>query len=136
MCDYLQSEVIIKTRILNRTELVGKFVSHLNEEGLNISDYRSSKFKQRLKGAFGQQLDFRKPPDPSPPELVYSANVEKGGIVESLVLQSDMTDGGLASGVEEIDEQDPRARTDVSHQVYHASKELRNLLLDVKPVLS
>ena len=40
--NYLQSEVIIKTRILNMTELVGKFVSHLNEEGLNISDYRSS----------------------------------------------------------------------------------------------
>ena len=59
------------------TELVGKFVSHLNEEGLNISDYRSSKFKQRLKRVFGQQLDFRKPPDPSPPELVYSANVER-----------------------------------------------------------
>ena len=102
-------------------ELVGKFVSHLNEEGLNISDYRSSKLKQRLKGAFGKQLDFRKPSDPSKPELVYSANVEKGEIVESLVSQSDMTDGGLESGAEEIDEQDPRARKDVAHQVYHAS---------------
>ena len=118
------------------TELVGKFVSHLNEEGLNISDYRSSKLKQRLKGAFGKQLDFRKPSDPSQPELVYSANVEKGEIVESLVSQSDMTDGGLESGVEEIDEQDPRARKDIAHQVYHTSKELRNLFLDVKPVLS
>ena len=47
-----------------------------------------------------------------------------------------MTDGGLESGAEEIDEQDPRARTDVAHQVYHESKELRNLLLDMKPVLS
>ena len=99
-------------------ELVGKFVSHLNEEGLNISDYRSSKLKQRPKGAFGKQLDFRKP---SQPELVYSTNVEKGEIVESLVSQSDMTDGGLESGAEEIDEQDPRARKDVAHQVYHAS---------------
>ncbi|CAH3152689.1 unnamed protein product [Pocillopora meandrina] len=86
LCHYLQSEVIIKTRILNMTELVGKFVSHLNEEGLNIN--------------------FRRPSDPSQPELVYSANVEKGEIVESLVSQSDMTD------------------------------ELRNLLLDVNPVLS
>ena len=136
LCRYLQSEVIIKTRILNMTELVGKFVSHLNEEGLNISDYRSSKLKQRLKGAFGKQLDFRKPSDPSQSELVYNASVEKGEIVESLVSQSDMTDGGLESGAEEIDEQDPRARKDVAHQVYHASKELRNLLLDVKPVLS
>ena len=136
LCHYLQSEVIIKTRILNMAELVGKFVLHLNEEGLNISDYRSSKLKQRLKGAFGKQLDFRKPSDPSQPELVYSANVEKGEIVESLVSQSDMTDGGLESGAEEIDEQDPRARKDVAHQVYNASKELRNLLLDVKPVLS
>ena len=102
-------------------ELVGKFVSHLNEEGLNISDYRSSKLKQRLKGAFGEQLDFRKPSDPSQPELVYNANVQKGEIVESLVSQSDMTDGGLESGAEEIDEQDPRARKDVAHQVYHAS---------------
>ena len=118
------------------TELVGKFVSHLNEEGLNISDYRSSKLKQRLRGAFGKQLDFCKPSDPSQPELVYSANVEKGEIVESLVSQSDMTDGGLESGAEEIDEQDPRARKNVVHRVYHASKELRNLLLDVKPVLS
>ena len=136
LCNYLQSEVTIKKRILNMTELVGKFVSHLNEEGLNISDYRSSKLKQRLKGAFGKQLDFRKPSDPSQPELVYSANVEKGEIVESLVSHSDMTDGGLESGLEEIDEQDPRARKDIAHQVYHASKELRNLLLDVKPVLS
>ena len=118
------------------TELVGKFVSHLNEEGLNISDYRSSKLKQRLRGAFGKQLDFRKPSDPSQPELFYSANVEKGEIVESLVSHSDMTDGGLESGLEEIDEQDPRPRKDIAHQVYHASKELRNLLLDVKPVLS
>ena len=47
-----------------------------------------------------------------------------------------MTDGGLESGAEEIDEQDPRARKNVVHRVYHASKELRNLLLDVKPVLS
>ena len=47
-----------------------------------------------------------------------------------------MTDGGLESGAEEIDEQDPRARKDVPHQVYHASKGLRNLLLDVKLVLS
>ena len=46
LCHYLQSEVIIKTRILNMAELVGKFVLHLNEEGLNISDYRSSKLKQ------------------------------------------------------------------------------------------
>ena len=53
-----------------------------------------------------------------------------------MVSQSDMTDGGLESGAEEIDEQDSRARKDVAHQVYHASKELRNLLLDVKPVLS
>ena len=47
-----------------------------------------------------------------------------------------MTDGGLESGAEEIDEQGPRARKDVAHQVYHVSKELRNLLLDVNPVLS
>ena len=47
-----------------------------------------------------------------------------------------MTDGGLQSGAEEIDEQGPRARKDVAHQVYHTSKELRNLLLDVNPVLS
>ena len=53
-----------------------------------------------------------------------------------MVSQSDMTDGGLESGAEEIDEQDPRARKNVVHRVYHASKELRNLLLDVKPVLS
>ena len=46
-----------------------------------------------------------------------------------------MTDGGLESGVEEIDEQDPRTRKDVAHQVYHASKEQQYLLLDVKPVL-
>ena len=127
---------LFKKRILNLTELVGKFVSHLNEEGLNISDYRSSKLKQRLKGAFGKQLDFHKLSDPSQPELVYSANVEKGEIVKSLVSQSDMTDCGLESGAEEIDEQDSRARKDVAHQVYHASKELRNILLDVKPVLS
>ena len=76
------------------TELAGEFVSHLNEEGLNISDYRSSKLNQRLKGAFGKQLDFRKLSDPSQPELVYSANIEKREIVESLVSQSDMTDGG------------------------------------------
>ena len=36
LCHYLQSEVIIKTRILNMTELVGKFISHLNEEGFCI----------------------------------------------------------------------------------------------------
>ena len=72
----------------------------------------------------------------SQPELVYSANVKKGEIVESLVSQSDMTDDGLESGAEEIDEQEPRARKDIAHQVYHASKELRNLLLDVKPILS
>ena len=136
LCHYLQSEDIIKTRTLNMTKLVGKFVSHLNEEGLNISDYRSSKLKQRLKGAFGKQLDLHKPSDPSQPELVYSANVEKGEIVKSLVSQSDMTDCGLESGAEEIDEQDSGARKDVAHQVYHASKELRNILLDVKPVLS
>ena len=136
LCHYLQSEVIIKTRTLNMTELVGKFVSHLNEEGLNISDYSSSKLKQRLKGALGKRLDFRMRSDHSQPEFVYSANVEKGEIVESLVSQSDMTDGGLESGAEEIDEQDPRTRKDVAHQVYHASKELQNLLLDVKPVLS
>ena len=135
LCHYLQSEDNIKTRTLNMTKLVGKFVSHLNEEGLNISDYRSSKLKQRLKGAFGKQLDFHKPSDPSQPELVYSANVEKGEIVKSLVSQSDMTDCGLESGAEEIDEQDSRARKDVAHQVYHASKQLRNILLDVKPVL-
>jgi len=35
------------------TELVGNFFSHLNKEGLNTSDRRSSKFKQQLKGAFG-----------------------------------------------------------------------------------
>ena len=86
--------------------------------------------------AQAKQLDFHKPPDPSQFELANSANVEKGEIVFSLVLQSDMTDGGLESGAEEIDEQDPRARKDVAHQVYHASKELRNLLLEVKPVLS
>ena len=51
-------------------------------------------------------------------------------------MQSDIKDGGLESGAEEIDEQDPKARTDVAHQVYHASKELLNLLLDVKPVIS
>ena len=45
LCHYLQSEAIIKKRILNMTELVGKFVSHVDEEGLNISDYRSSKLK-------------------------------------------------------------------------------------------
>ena len=118
------------------TKLVGKFASHLNEEGLNISDYRSSKLKQRLKGAFGKQLDLRKPSDPSQLELVYSANVEKREIVESLVSQSDVTDGGLESGAQEIDEQGPRARKDVAHQVYHASKELQNILLDVKPVHS
>ena len=85
------------------TDLVGKFVSHLNEEGLNISDYRSSKLLQWLIGALGKRLDFRKPSDPSQPELVYNANVEKGEIVESLVSQSDMTDGVLESGAEEID---------------------------------
>ena len=63
------------------TELVEKFVSHLNEKGLNISDHRSSKLKQQLKGAFRKQLDFRKPSDPSQPELVYSAKVEKGEII-------------------------------------------------------
>lgn len=47
-----------------------------------------------------------------------------------------MTHGGLDSGAEEINEQDPRARKDVAHQAYHASKELRNLLLDVKPIPS
>ena len=36
LCHHLQSEVIIKTRILNMTELVGKFISHLNEEGFCI----------------------------------------------------------------------------------------------------
>ena len=47
-----------------------------------------------------------------------------------------MRDGGLEPGAEEINKQDPRARKDIAHQVYHASKELRNLLLDVKPVPS
>ena len=47
-----------------------------------------------------------------------------------------MTDGGLEYGAAEIDEQDPRARKDVAHQVYHASKELGNLFLNVKKVLS
>ena len=96
------------------TELVGKFVSNLKEEGFNISDYRSSKLKQRLKGVFGKKLEFRKPSDPSQPELVYGANAKKGEIVESLVSQSDMRDGGLESE-EEIDEQDPRTKKDVAH---------------------
>ena len=52
---YLQSEVIIKTKTLNMTDLVRKFVSRLNKEGLNICDYRSSKLKQQLKRAFGKQ---------------------------------------------------------------------------------
>ena len=34
LCHYVQSEIIIKTRIFNMTELVEKFVSQLNEEGL------------------------------------------------------------------------------------------------------
>ena len=47
-----------------------------------------------------------------------------------------MADGGLESGAEETDEQNSRARGDVAYQVYYASRELRNLFLDVRPVLS
>ena len=93
LCHYVQSEIIIKTRIFNMTELVEKF---------------------------GKQLHFSKPSNPSKPELAYSANVEKEKIVESVVLQSDMADGGLESRVEETDEQNSRARRDVAYQVYYA----------------
>lgn len=129
--EYVETEVLANAKVVKMTELLAKFVCHLKEYGVEVSEYRSSKLKQRLTTTFGAMLEYQRPTIQSQSELVFSARVKKGQIVETLVKKDD------ESRLEEIEvEEESEPENNIVYQVYHASKKVRALLLDVKQTMS
>ena len=128
--EYVQREVIIGAKVVSMSALLAVFISQLSKQGVDASCYRSSKLKQRLRRSFSNSLLFRQPSAQNQAELVFNASIEKGEIIETVYSAS-------VPGPDEItfESADPLQNDQSAYQVYHTSKVIRSLLLDVKPTM-
>ena len=84
--EFVQDAVLKETRAVTMSELLEKYVYHLSAEGVDAQNYRSSKLKNRLTRCFGNSLSFRQPLDQTQSEIVYSAHVTTGEVVETIII--------------------------------------------------
>ena len=66
------------------SQFLERYNDLLLEFGVHAPNYRSSKLKNRLRKAFGDNLSFRQPAYKIQSELVFNSNLEKGEIVETV----------------------------------------------------
>ena len=126
--NYVKEEVIANYRVVTMSALAEKFVSYLIQEEVDVDVYRTSKLKLRLKRTFGEQLAFQRPKNARQSELVYNAKVKKGEIIEHMFSYSSMSENGS-----EVTEPEHECEANNTYsQVYHTSKQLRSILLDLK----
>ena len=114
--------------MFHRLEL---FKRYLAENGVAATNHRSLKLKSRLKKHFGAQLVFQQPMNRNKPELVYFSGVKKGDIVESIVTNSVFS--GESERHCDVPDDSLRVHETPSYQIYHAAKQLRSILLEMKP---
>lgn len=132
--EYVQDAVIKQAKAVSVSELLQQYVSQLTVEGINAQNYRSSKLKNRLIKCFGDRLSFRQPADKKLSEIVYSAHVSTGAVVE-LVMKCSA--GPQVDEEEVFEEVTPDAfEEDKYIQVFRAAKVIRSLVTDMKPVMA
>jgi hypothetical protein len=128
---FVQREVIIGEKVVNMSTLLELFISQLSQQDIESSTYRSSKLKQRLRRSFADYLSFRQPSAQNQAELVFSSSIGKGEIIENMYSASIQ----VPDEVTTVDPENQLTSDQTSHQVFHASKIIRSLLLDIKPTM-
>lgn len=127
----VQMEVIWKNKIVSISDLTSQFMIELSKRGVDVSDYRSSKLKERLKKSFGDLLSFKQPVRKNESELIYHTHVEKGEFAEAAFKQllPETSDASSLNTSREDNDQN------AAYDIYHASKLLRKLILDVETAM-
>ena len=128
---YVQNEIISSAKVITMSQLQERFVNNLNERGVEARNYRSSKLKVRLQRHFGNKLSFKQPITQNQPELVYYSGVQKGDIVETIA--TNLVSSAENERMSDAPGDSLEVQDTASYQIYHASKLLRSLLLEMKP---
>ena len=80
---------------------------------------------------FGNKLSFKQPITQNQPELVYYSGVQKGDIVETIA--TNLVSNAENERMSDAPGDSLEVQDTASYQIYHASKLLRSLLLEMKP---
>ena len=131
--EFVQDAVLKDARAVKMSELLEKYVYHLSAEGVDAQNYRSSKLKNRLTRCFGNSLSFRQPLDQTQSEIVYSAHVTTGEVVETIMNTEEYGD---EEGEDRIEVTPGLIEDDKYLQVYHTAKLIRSLVTDMKPSMA
>ena len=128
--ELVRMKVLEQAQAVKMSELLELYVSYLSEEGVDARNYRSSKLKSRLTKCFGDCLSFQQPFSKSQSEIVYSADITTGEVVETVM----NTCAQEPSDNEEIDMEEESDKQDDEDflNIYHAAKIIRTLVSGMK----
>ena len=127
----VKESVIQNNKTTNMSNLIKRFNELLEVKGKDSPSYTTHKLKERLMKTFGDTLVFWKPKQKNESEIVFSAKVPTGQVVEAgCKLSEEATLNQLLEGNDEISASNS-AFSD--SQLYHAAKFLR---MELKKVTS
>ena len=115
----VEEEIFTTGKAIPMTILTDKYISSLLQEGMEVTTYRSSKLKNRLKRCFGERLSFRRPLNQSQSEIVFGSHVTTGEVVET-VFKSSVDEDQISDS--DIETDVTREQEDESRQVFRMAK--------------
>lgn len=115
----VDEEIFTTGKAIPMTILTDKYISSLLQEGMEVTTYRSSKLKNRLKRCFGERLSFRRPLNQSQSEIVFGSHVTTGEVVET-VFKSSVDEDQISDS--DIETDVTREQEDESRQVVRMPK--------------
>lgn len=115
----VEEEIFTTGKAISMTILTDKYISSLLQEGMEVTTYRSSKLKNRLKRCFGERLSFRRPLNQSQSEIVFGSHVTTGEVVET-VFKSSVDEDQISDS--DIETDVTREQEDESRQVFRMAK--------------
>lgn len=129
----VEEEIFTTGKAIPMTILTDKYISSLLQEGMEVTTYRSSKLKNRLKRCFGERLSFRSSLNQSQSEIVFGSHVTTGEVVET-VFKSSVDEDQISDS--DIETDVTREQEDESRQVFRMAKMIPKLVGNMKPTMA
>ena len=117
----VQMEVIWKSKIVSMSDLTSQFIIELSKRGVTLSDYRSSKLKERLKKSFGDLLSFKQPVRKNESELIYHTHADKAEFAEA-AFKKPLPETEVDSEASSLNNSREDTETKAAYDIYHTSK--------------
>lgn len=129
----VEEEIFTTGKAIPMTILTDKYISSLLQEGMEVTTYRSSKLKNRLKRCSGERLSFRSSLNQSQSEIVFGSHVTTGEVVET-VFKSSVDEDQISDS--DIETDVTREQEDESRQVFRMAKMIPKLVGNMKPTMA